>query len=94
MTILNLNFNLSAVLCIIAAGYGFYILIRHMHITSRRKPTLACDALAVMLGTLAWGTAALEFLELSASYHSPIEVQRIMMVVAWCWLLTRYRYRQ
>ena len=87
----SLNFNMSAVVCIAAALYGFYILIRHLHIIKRNVRTVPCDALPVILGTLAWSTAALTFLEMPASYSSPIEVQRVMMVITWCWLIDKYR---
>lgn len=91
MMILNLNFNTSTVVCIIAAGYGFYILFRHLHVFKRHIKTAACDALPVILGTLAWSTAALTFLEMPASYNSPIELQRVMMVITWCWLISKYQ---
>lgn len=87
----SLNFNLSAVVCILAATYGFRILIKHLHIARRDMRTVACDALPVILGTLSWATAALIFLEMPASYSSPIELQRVFMVITWCWLISRYR---
>lgn len=78
-------------MCILASAYGFYILIKHLHIAKRHIKTVACDALPVILGTLAWSTAALTFLEMGPSYNSPVEAQRIMMVITWCWLISRYR---
>lgn len=94
MMILNLNLNLSAIVTMFAAAYGFYILIKHLHIAKSHIRTAACDALPIILGTLAWSTAALTFLEIGPSYNSPIQAQRIMMVIAWCWLISKYRYRR
>ena len=87
----SLNFNLSAVMCVLAAAYGFYILIKHLHIARHDMRTVACDALPVILGTLSWSTAALIFLEMPVTYSSPIELQRVFMVITWCWLISRYR---
>ena len=90
----SLNFNLSAVMCMLAAAYGFYILIKHLHIARRDMRTVACDALPVILGTLSWSTAALIFLEMPVTYSSPIELQRVLMVITWCWLINKYRCKK
>lgn len=78
--------NYNFILCFIAATYSAYVLYRYLHITSEHKETYYKDAVPVVLGFIAWITAAIQFLIIDVT-TSPIIIQRVMMVLAWCWVL-------
>lgn len=75
--------TISVVLCLIGAVYGLVVLIRDLRVF-KCSPTCIAHALPILLGTLAWASAAYTFYV--AGIDSPIDLPRIFMIISWCWL--------
>lgn len=80
--------TMSFVLCLIGSVYGLVVLIRDLSVF-KRSPTHLSHALPIILGTLAWASAAFTFYV--AGFDSPIDLPRIFMIVSWCWLAQQYQ---
>lgn len=78
--------NVSAILCGIAGVIGLYVAIRNQRATKWDSGKELCGILPVIIGTLAWVTAAAVFVLAPSELDSKIELQRLMMVVSWSWL--------
>lgn len=84
-----MQINLSAILCLVAACYGLYTLVKHQSIASKAITTDASAALPIIIGVLAWITASFVFFVDNTGLDSKIEIQRLAMVISWAWLAYR-----
>lgn len=79
----------SLLLCLIGAACGFYILVKDLKITKRNMKTETRAAMPIIIGTLAWASAAFAFY--SFPHPSPINFERALMIISWVWLARQYR---
>lgn len=84
--------NESALLCLLGALWGLWVLFTHLKISKANIATRMCHAFPILIGTLAWTSAAFTFAT-SPQFDSPIDGQRVMMVISWAMLSSQYRYR-
>jgi len=78
--------NLSVILCLIAALFGMYALIRWFCILRKDVYTNTLNVLPIMIMTISWLSAAVTFYQ-TETFNSPINGQRIAMIVGWVWLI-------
>ena len=78
--------NLSVILCLIAALFGMYALIRWFCILRKDVYTNILNVLPIMIMTISWLSAAVTFYQ-TETFNSPINGQRIAMIVGWVWLI-------
>lgn len=83
--------NLSVILCLVAGIFGIYALVKYFCILRADIYTSAFNAMPIIIGTLAWLSAAVTFSQ-SATYNSPINFERTFMIVTWIWMILRLRY--
>lgn len=82
--------NESVILCLFGTFWGFFVLTHYLKITHKKFPTQMLNAFPALLGTLAWASAAFIFAT-SPEHDSPIDGQRLMMIVSWTMLASQYR---
>ena len=78
--------NLSVILCLIAALFGMYALIRWFCILRKDVYTNTLNVLPIMIMTISWLSAAVTFYQ-TETFNSPINPQRLFMIVGWAWLI-------
>ena len=82
---------ISVILCTIAGLFGVYSLIKHFCILRTDIHTNAYNALPIIIGTIAWLSAAVT-LYYTQTHDSPIDLECSAMVGAWIWLIYRLKY--
>ena len=82
--------SISVILCTIAGLFGVYALIKWFCILRSDVYTSWGNALPVMITTIAWLSAAVTFYQ-TDTHDSPIDAQRLGMVVGYIWLLHRLK---
>ena len=83
--------SISVILCATAGLFGVYSLIKHFCILRTDIHTNAYNALPIIIGTIAWLSAAVTFYH-TQTHDSPINLERSAMVGAWIWLIYRLKY--
>ncbi len=81
--------NPSLLLCLAGAACGFYVLLKDLKITKGNIKTETRAAVPVIIGTLAWLSAAFAFYDFP--HPSPINFERGLMIISWVWLARQYR---
>lgn len=81
--------NESVIWCLIGGFIGMYVLIKNLRIMNKHIDTPMSDAFPILLGTLSWLTAAITFY--ITNFDSPIDTQRVMMIILWGMLATRVK---
>ena len=82
--------SISVILCAIAGLFGVYALIKWFCILRSDIHTSLGNALPVIITTIAWLSAAVTFYQ-TETFDSPIDAQRLGMVVGYIWLLHRLK---
>ena len=86
--------NISVILCAIAGLFGFFALIKWFCILKPDVHTNVQNAVPIIIVTIAWLSAAVTFYQ-HPEFDSPIDAQRIAMIVGWVWLIKRIKvYRE
>ena len=83
--------SISVILCTIAGLFGVYSLIKHFCILRTDIYTNAFNALPIIIGTIAWLSAAVTFYH-TQTHDSSINLERAAMVGAWIWLIYRIKH--
>lgn len=83
------NMTISAILCLIGAVYGVYVIIRHLKVFSGSVNTSIKHFIPVALGTLSWMSAAYTFY--SMGIDSEVDAPRVFMLISWCIFASRYK---
>lgn len=83
--------NESVLLCLLGTLWGMWVLFTHLKISRANIATKMCHAFPILIGTLAWTSAAFTFAT-SPQIDSPIDSQRVMMIISWAMLSSQYRY--
>lgn len=82
--------SVSVILCAIAGLFGVYALIKWFCILRPDIYTSSGNALPVMIMTISWLSAAVTFYQ-TETFNSPIDAERLAMIVGWVWLLYRLK---
>ena len=86
--------NLSVILCLIAALFGMYALIRWFCILKPDVHTNVYNVIPIAVTTIAWLSAAVTFYQTS-THDSQIDIQRFFMVLGVAGLIWRIKvYRE
>lgn len=83
--------NISMILCLIAGLFSLFALIKYFCIFKPDVHTNVFNAVPIMIGTLAWSSAAVTFYQ-NPAYNSPIDFERACMVVTWMIIIYRIKY--
>lgn len=83
--------NLSVALCLIAGLFGLFVLIKWFCILKSDVHTNVQNAIPIMIMTIAWLSAAVTFYQ-HPEFDSPIDVQRLAMIIGWVWLIKRVKH--
>lgn len=83
--------TISSVLCAVGAAYGMYVLIKYLKVIRRDVATDIKYAFPIIMGVLAWTSAAYTFYTMSID--SEVDVARIFMLISWCMLAGQYRQK-
>lgn len=82
--------NLSVLLCLAAGVFGVFALVKWFCIFKSNVYTNANNVFPIFVGTLAWFSAALTFYQ-TATFNSPVNFERSVMVVVWALLIYRLK---
>ena len=82
--------NTLAILCLIAGLFGVFALIRYFCILRPDVYTNAFNVIPIIIGTLAWLSASVTFYQ-THNYSSPINFERLGMVISWAMLIYRIK---
>lgn len=83
--------NLSVILCLCAGLFGLWALIKWFDILRSDVYTNAANVAPIIITTIAWLSAAVTFYQ-TETFDSPINVQRLVMIIGWVWMIYRIRY--
>ena len=83
--------NISVILCAIAGLFGIFVLIKWFCILKPDVHTNVQNAVPIIIMTIAWLSAAVTFYQ-HPEFDSPIDVQRLAMIVGWAWLIERVKH--
>lgn len=83
--------SVSVILCAIAGLFGVYTLIKWFCILRPDIYTSSGNALPIIIGSIAWLSAAVTFYH-TQTYNSPIDLERSAMVGVWVWLIYRIKF--
>ena len=83
--------NISVILCAIAGLFGFFVLIKWFFILKPDVHTNAQNVVPVAITTIAWLSASVTFYQ-HPEFDSPIDAQRLAMIIGWIWLIYRIKH--
>ena len=83
--------NLSVALCLIAGLFGMFALIKWFCIFRKDVYTSVLNVLPIMIMTIAWLSASVTFYQ-HPEFDSPIDLQRLAMIIGWIWLIHRIKH--
>lgn len=83
--------NISVILCAIAGLFGLFVLIKWFCILNPDVHTNVQNAVPIIIMTIAWLSASVTFYQ-HPEFDSPIDAQRLAMIVGWVWLIKRVKH--
>ena len=83
--------NISVILCAIAGLFGLFVLIKWFCILKPDVHTNVQNAVPIIIMTIAWLSASVTFYQ-HPEFDSPIDVQRLAMIIGWVWLIKRVKH--
>ena len=83
--------NISVILCAIAGLFGLFVLIKWFCILKPDVYTNVQNAVPIIIMTIAWLSASVTFYQ-HPEFDSPIDVQRLAMIIGWVWLIKRVKH--
>ena len=83
--------NISVILCALAGLFGLFVLIKWFCILKPDIHTNVQNAVPVIITTIAWLSAAVTFYQ-TATFDSPVDAQRVFMIIGWAWLIYRIKH--
>ena len=83
--------NTSVILCAIAGLFGLFALVKWFCILKPNVYTNVQNAIPIIITTIAWLSAAVTFYQ-TATFNSPIDPQRLAMIIGWIWLIYRIKH--
>lgn len=83
--------NISVILCAIAGLFGLFVLIKWFCILKPDVHTNVLNAVPIIITTIAWLSAAVTFYQ-TETFDSPIDGQRMAMIIGWMWLIKRIKH--
>lgn len=78
--------NISVILCAVAGIFGLFALIKWFFILKPNVYTNALNVAPIIITTIAWLSASVTFYQ-HPSFESPIDPQRLAMIIGWAWLI-------
>lgn len=77
---------ISVILCFMGAMFGIFALIKWFCILKPDVYTNVYNVIPIVVTTIAWLSAAVTFYQTS-TFDSPIDMQRLWMIIGWAWLI-------
>ena len=77
---------ISVILCFIGALFGVFALIKWFCILKPNVHTNVYNVIPIVVTTIAWLSASVTFYQ-HPEFDSPIDPQRLAMIVGWAWLI-------
>lgn len=78
--------NISVILCAAAGIFGLFALIKWFFILKPNVYTNALNVAPIIITTIAWLSASVTFYQ-HPEFDSPIDPQRLAMMIGWAWLI-------
>lgn len=78
--------NISVILCAAAGIFGLIALIKWFFILKPDVYTNAANVAPIIITTIAWLSASVTFYQ-HPEFDSPIDPQRLAMMIGWAWLI-------
>ena len=78
--------NISVILCAAAGIFGLFALIKWFFILKPNVYTNALSVAPIIITTIAWLSASVTFYQ-HPEFDSPIDPQRLAMIIGWVWLI-------
>ena len=78
--------NISVILCAVAGIFGLFALIKWFFILKPDVYTNAANVAPIIITTIAWLSASVTFYQ-HPEFDSPIDPQRLAMMIGWAWLI-------
>ena len=78
--------NISVILCAAAGIFGLFALIKWFFILKPNVYTNALNVAPIIITTIAWLSASVTFYQ-HPNFDSPIDPQRMAMIIGWAWLI-------
>ena len=78
--------NISVILCAVAGIFGLFALIKWFFILKPNVYTNALNVAPIIITTIAWLSASVTFYQ-HPEFDSPIDPQRLAMIIGWAWLI-------
>ena len=76
----------SVILCFMGALFGVFALIKWFCILKPDVYTNAANVAPIIITTIAWLSASVTFYQ-HPEFDSPIDPQRLAMMIGWAWLI-------
>lgn len=83
--------NISVILCAAAGIFGLFALIKWFFILKPNVYTNALNVAPIIITTIAWLSASVTFYQ-HPEFDSPIDAQRLAMIIGWIWLIYRIKH--
>ena len=78
--------NISVILCATAGIFGLFALIKWLFILKPDVYTDIYNVIPIVVTTIAWLSASVTFYQ-HPEFDSPIDPQRLAMMIGWAWLI-------
>ena len=83
--------NISVILCAAAGIFGLFALIKWFFILKPNVYTNTLNVAPIIITTIAWLSASVTFYQ-HPNFDSPIDPQRMAMIIGWIWLIYRIKH--
>ena len=85
--------NISVILCAAAGIFGLFALIKWFFILKPNVYTNALNVAPIIITTIAWLSASVTFYQ-HPDFDSPIDPQRLAMIIGWAWLIYQLKVKR
>ena len=85
--------NISVILCAAAGIFGLFALIKWFFILKPNVYTNALNVTPIIITTIAWLSASVTFYQ-HPDFDSPIDPQRLAMIIGWAWLIYQLKVKR